>query len=292
MAGNLPARTCLRMVSGQFLSSLAMSSTRSSSSSAVAVLVIRNATQISFKKGDRVRHRLGGAAHDGVGHLQSPGRHNRRHQLRVVSGHRAQARNVRTRGTDARARRGRTPRLSTPRAGRSIRPSVRGKPSPAATGCRGSRLPFPQRVGRLGNASVAAAPSLTKQCRALRCGMREFRPLGGPRQARSRDADSKGPCRAHQRQAELAFPRGAPRASPRRLHGGHVDDGDASRDVPQTRRQHGGAAGRGGACADQRLFRDGLCGAVRCDLTVAVPPRFDWVGRFSQGRAAVRLGGL
>jgi WG containing repeat len=40
------------------------------------------------------------------------------------------------------------------------------------------------------------------------------------------------------------------------------------------------------------LFRGGLCGAVRRDLTVAVPPRYDWLGRFSAGRAAVRLGGL
>ena len=39
-------------------------------------------------------------------------------------------------------------------------------------------------------------------------------------------------------------------------------------------------------------FRGGLCGAVRHDLTVAVPPRYDWVGRFSEGLAAVRLGGL
>src|SRR5687767_4174504 len=39
-------------------------------------------------------------------------------------------------------------------------------------------------------------------------------------------------------------------------------------------------------------FRGGLCGAVRVDGTVAVPPRYDWVGRFSDGRAAVRLGGL
>jgi hypothetical protein len=39
-------------------------------------------------------------------------------------------------------------------------------------------------------------------------------------------------------------------------------------------------------------FRGGLCGAVRSDGTVAVPPRYDWVGRFQDGRAAVRLGGL
>jgi len=40
------------------------------------------------------------------------------------------------------------------------------------------------------------------------------------------------------------------------------------------------------------LFRGGLCGAVRGDGTVAVPARYDWVGRFSDGRAAVRLRGL
>src|SRR5262245_15773749 len=39
-------------------------------------------------------------------------------------------------------------------------------------------------------------------------------------------------------------------------------------------------------------FRGGLCGAVRRDGTVAVPPRYDWVGAFADGRAAVRLGGL
>jgi hypothetical protein len=39
-------------------------------------------------------------------------------------------------------------------------------------------------------------------------------------------------------------------------------------------------------------FHRGLCGAVRRDGTVAVPPRYDWVGTFSGGRAAVRLGGL
>jgi hypothetical protein len=39
-------------------------------------------------------------------------------------------------------------------------------------------------------------------------------------------------------------------------------------------------------------FRGGLCGAVRRDGTVAVPPRYDWVGTFADGRAAVRLGGL
>ena len=36
--------------------------------------------------------------------------------------------------------------------------------------------------------------------------------------ARSRDADRRGACRVHQRQAELAFPRGAPRPSAQRLH--------------------------------------------------------------------------
>jgi hypothetical protein len=39
-------------------------------------------------------------------------------------------------------------------------------------------------------------------------------------------------------------------------------------------------------------FPRGLCGAVRRDGTVAVPPRYDWVGPFSDNRAAVRLGGL
>src|SRR5262249_11321257 len=39
-------------------------------------------------------------------------------------------------------------------------------------------------------------------------------------------------------------------------------------------------------------FRGGLCGAVRRDGTVAVPARYDWVGEFFDGRAAVRLGGL
>ena len=38
-------------------------------------------------------------------------------------------------------------------------------------------------------------------------------------------------------------------------------------------------------------FRGGLCGAVHGDGTVVVPPRYDWVGEFSEGRAAVRLGG-
>ena len=35
-------------------------------------------------------------------------------------------------------------------------------------------------------------------------------------------------------------------------------------------------------------FPGGLCGAVRRDGTVAVPPRYDWVGTFSDNRAAVR----
>src|SRR3984885_9583547 len=39
-------------------------------------------------------------------------------------------------------------------------------------------------------------------------------------------------------------------------------------------------------------FPRGLCGAVNRDGTIAVPPRYDWVGKFSDNRAAVRLGGL
>jgi hypothetical protein len=39
-------------------------------------------------------------------------------------------------------------------------------------------------------------------------------------------------------------------------------------------------------------FPGGLCGAVHRDGTVAVPPRYDWVGTFSENRAAVRIGGL
>lgn len=39
-------------------------------------------------------------------------------------------------------------------------------------------------------------------------------------------------------------------------------------------------------------FPGGLCGAVRRDGTVAVFPRYDWVGTFSDNRAAVRLSGL
>jgi hypothetical protein len=40
------------------------------------------------------------------------------------------------------------------------------------------------------------------------------------------------------------------------------------------------------------MFPGGLCGAVHRDGTVAVPPRYDWVGMFSDNRAAVRVGGL
>jgi len=39
-------------------------------------------------------------------------------------------------------------------------------------------------------------------------------------------------------------------------------------------------------------FPGGLCGAVNRDGSVAVPPRYDWVGTFSDNRAAVRLSGL
>jgi len=39
-------------------------------------------------------------------------------------------------------------------------------------------------------------------------------------------------------------------------------------------------------------FPGGLCGAVHRDGSVAVSPRYDWVGTFSDNRAAVRLGGL
>jgi hypothetical protein len=39
-------------------------------------------------------------------------------------------------------------------------------------------------------------------------------------------------------------------------------------------------------------FPGGLCGAVRRDGTVVVPPRYDWVDAFSEDRAAVRVGGL
>jgi hypothetical protein len=39
-------------------------------------------------------------------------------------------------------------------------------------------------------------------------------------------------------------------------------------------------------------FPGGLCGAVRRDGSVAVPPHYDWVGAFAEGRAAFRLGAL
>ena len=39
-------------------------------------------------------------------------------------------------------------------------------------------------------------------------------------------------------------------------------------------------------------FPGGLCGAVHRDGAIAVPPRYDWVGTFSDNRAAVRVGGL
>ena len=39
------------------------------------------------------------------------------------------------------------------------------------------------------------------------------------------------------------------------------------------------------------MFPAGLCGAVHRDGRVAVPPRYDWVGQFAEGRAAVRAGG-
>ena len=39
-------------------------------------------------------------------------------------------------------------------------------------------------------------------------------------------------------------------------------------------------------------FPGGLCGAVHRDGTTAVPPRYDWIGTFSENRAAVRVGGL
>jgi hypothetical protein len=39
-------------------------------------------------------------------------------------------------------------------------------------------------------------------------------------------------------------------------------------------------------------FPGGLCGAVNRDGSVAVLPRYDWVGTFSDNRAAVRLDGL
>lgn len=39
-------------------------------------------------------------------------------------------------------------------------------------------------------------------------------------------------------------------------------------------------------------FPSGLCGAVRRDGSIAVAPRYDWVGIFSYNRAAVRVAGL
>jgi hypothetical protein len=39
-------------------------------------------------------------------------------------------------------------------------------------------------------------------------------------------------------------------------------------------------------------FPGGLCGAVNRDGSVAVPPRYDWVGSYHDGRAAMRNGGL
>jgi hypothetical protein len=39
-------------------------------------------------------------------------------------------------------------------------------------------------------------------------------------------------------------------------------------------------------------FPGGLCGAVNRDGAVAVAPQYDWVGKFRDNRAAVRLGGL
>jgi hypothetical protein len=60
------------------------------------------------------------------------------------------------------------------------------------------------------------------------------------------------------------------------LQSAHAGDGSSRTVLPQA------------TC----MFRSGLCGAVRRDGTVAVPPRYDWVGRFWDGRAAVRLGGL
>ncbi|MBR1152237.1 WG repeat-containing protein [Bradyrhizobium sp. JYMT SZCCT0428] len=39
-------------------------------------------------------------------------------------------------------------------------------------------------------------------------------------------------------------------------------------------------------------FPGGFCGAVRRDGSVAVLPKYDWVGTFSDNRAAVRVGGL
>ncbi len=40
------------------------------------------------------------------------------------------------------------------------------------------------------------------------------------------------------------------------------------------------------------LFEHGLCGAVNRDGSIAIAPRFDFVDKFHEGRALVRLGGL
>jgi len=40
------------------------------------------------------------------------------------------------------------------------------------------------------------------------------------------------------------------------------------------------------------VFERGLCGAVNRDGTIAVPPKFDWVGSFYEGRALIRASGL
>ena len=47
-----------------------------------------------------------------------------------------------------------------------------------------------------------------------------------------------------------------------------------------------------GSAVPMCMFPGGLCGAVHRDGSVAVPPRYDWVGPFAEGRAAVRAGGL
>src|ERR1700760_2618023 len=39
-------------------------------------------------------------------------------------------------------------------------------------------------------------------------------------------------------------------------------------------------------------FTGGLCGAANRDESVAVTPRYDWVGAFHDGRTAVRVGGF
>src|SRR5262249_37218292 len=40
------------------------------------------------------------------------------------------------------------------------------------------------------------------------------------------------------------------------------------------------------------VFDRGLCGVVKTDGSIVVPPQFDWVGRFHEGRALVRSNGL